>query len=398
MRIYNIARTERDKAMKFKTFVITKKKLTAVTLGTVMVITGITVSYMLSVKSISVFKSNDNIYEDIFAEELPNNEEKHFNIRSIINRLIGFDTEQPETIISEYSPVFEGTTSQGDNTAEEGENGTETGAESSETPAEGTGEAQEETPEAPALPDKTQICLAQGLKLNNATDYNIDPDAMCAEDIALSAQDGNPLVLIVHTHTTECYNGDEMSGETERNTDETLNVVAVGEEIKAELEENGIGVIHDTTYHDYPSYQGSYTRALTTIENRLRENPSIKIVLDVHRDAFIYPDGSKLSVSYDDNGVSTAQVMLVVGTNSMGLWHDNWRENMKFAAKIQNAADIMYPGLMRPINLRTERFNEHMTLGSLILEVGSNGNTLEEAKKGGREVARAMSAVLLTSK
>lgn len=160
------------------------------------------------------------------------------------------------------------------------------------------------------------------------------------------------------------------------------------------LEENGIKTVHDTTYHDYPSYQGSYTRALSTIETQLKNNPSIEIVLDVHRDAFIYSDGSKLAVTCEENGISTAQVMLVVGTNSMGLWHENWQENLKFAAKIQNAAEIMYPGVMRPINLRKERFNEHMTKGSLILEVGSNGNTLAQAKEGGKDVARAIAAVL----
>lgn len=372
--------------MKFKTFVITKRKLTAVTIAAVMVISGIIAAKVLAVRSVSVFKASDTVYKDILSEELPDKEEKHISIKNIINKIVGFDTEYPETIISEYSPIFEGTTSdappaEGDIEEEQKDNGDEENTE-------------QVNQEEPSLPDKTAICAANGLKVNNATDFDVDVDAMCAEEIALSADTSEPLVLIVHTHTTECYNGDEMSGETERNTDDTLNVVAVGEEIKTVLAENGINAVHDTTYHDYPSYQGAYSRTLTTIENQLKANPSIKIVLDIHRDAFIYPDGSKLSVSYDDRGEKTAQVMLVVGTNSMGLWHDNWRENLKFAAKIQNAAEIMYPGLMRPINLRTERFNEHMTLGSLIWEVGSNGNSLEEAKRGGREAARAMAAVL----
>lgn len=372
--------------MKFKTFVITKRKLTAVTIGAVMVISGIIAAKVLAIRSVSVFKASDTVYKDILSEELPDKEEKHISIKNIINKIVGFDTEFPETIIEEYSPIFEGTTSdappaEGDIEEEQKDNGDEENTE-------------QVNQEEPSLPDKTAICAANGLKVNNATDFDVDVDAMCAEEIALSADTSEPLVLIVHTHTTECYNGDEMSGETERNTDDTLNVVAVGEEIKTVLAENGINAVHDTTYHDYPSYQGAYSRTLTTIENQLKANPSIKIVLDIHRDAFIYPDGSKLSVSYDDRGEKTAQVMLVVGTNSMGLWHDNWRENLKFAAKIQNAAEIMYPGLMRPINLRTERFNEHMTLGSLIWEVGSNGNSLEEAKRGGREAARAMAAVL----
>ncbi|NDO19256.1 hypothetical protein FMM68_06250 [Lachnospiraceae bacterium MD329] len=369
--------------MKFKTFVITKKKLMATALGAIMVVSGAIAAKLLTEKSVSVFKDGTNVYENILSEELPDSEEKHFSIRTVINKIVGFDMEEPETVISQYSPIFEGTTSDTEDIPE---------PPAEELPEESTSE--ETQSEEPSLPDKAQICSSVGLKLNNATKYDVDVNALCSEEISLSADTSEPLVLIVHTHTTECYNGDEMSGETERNTDDTLNVVAVGEEIKATLEANGINAVHDTTYHDYPSYQGAYSRALTTIENQLKANPSIKIVLDVHRDAFIYPDGSKLSVSYDENGVSTAQVMLVVGTNSMGLWHDNWRENLKFASKIQNAAEIMYPGLMRPINLRTERFNEHMTLGSLILEVGSNGNSLAEAKAGGREVARAMAAVL----
>ncbi len=375
--------------MKFKTFVITKRKLTAVTLSTVMVISGIVAAKVLAVRSVRVFKASDTVYKDILSEELPDKEEKHISIKNIINRVVGFDAESPETIIEEYSPIFERTTSDEPQTSES--EGIEEVQEDNKSDEQNT----EQIPqEEPLLPDKTAICTANGLKINNATNFDVDADAMCAEEISLSAGTSEPLVLIVHTHTTECYNGDEMSGETERNTDDTLNVVAVGEEIKAVLAENGINSVHDTTYHDYPSYQGAYSRTLTTIENQLKANPSIKIVLDIHRDAFIYPDGSKLSVSYDDRGEKTAQVMLVVGTNSMGLWHDNWRENLKFAAKIQNAAEIMYPGLMRPINLRTERFNEHMTLGSLIWEVGSNGNSLEEAKRGGREAARAMAAVL----
>ncbi len=375
--------------MKFKTFVITKRKLTAVTLSTVMVISGIVAAKVLAVRSVRVFKASDTVYKDILSEELPDKEEKHISIRNIINRVVGFDAESPETIIEEYSPIFERTTSDEPQTSES--EGIEEVQEDNKSDEQNT----EQIPqEEPLLPNKTAICTANGLKINNATNFDVDADAMCAEEISLSAGTSEPLVLIVHTHTTECYNGDEMSGETERNTDDTLNVVAVGEEIKAVLAENGINSVHDTTYHDYPSYQGAYSRTLTTIENQLKANPSIKIVLDIHRDAFIYPDGSKLSVSYDDRGEKTAQVMLVVGTNSMGLWHDNWRENLKFAAKIQNAAEIMYPGLMRPINLRTERFNEHMTLGSLIWEVGSNGNSLEEAKRGGREAARAMAAVL----
>lgn len=374
--------------MKFKTVVITKKKLAvffAVCLS--VPVLAAAVKFMPK-RTVSVFKTEDNIYEDILSEGLPSNEEKSLNIKSVLNKILGFDIDEPETIISEYSPVFDGTTSANEET--------EKIDETEETPAEDTPqETAEDTPVyEPPLPGKEQIDTAVNLQMNNATEYDVDLSALCARSLPFEVNRDEAQVLVIHTHTTECYDGDQMNGETERSTDDNVNVIAVGNEICAVLEENGIKTIHDTTYHDYPSYQGSYTRALSTIETQLANNPSIQIVLDIHRDAFVYSDGSKLAVTCEQNGIAAAQVMLVVGMNSMGLWHDNWQDNLTFAAKIQNAAEIMYPGLMRPINLRTERFNEHMTKGSLILEVGSNGNTLLQAKEGARYVARAIAAVL----
>ncbi len=367
--------------MNFKTIVITKNKLIAVFTGiTVLAAGAITVKFFPK-ESISVFKTN-NMYESILSEGLPDSEEKSFSVKSIIDRIAEMKIFSPEKIIGRYSAVFDRTSTDDavqEKTEQEPDNNNNESAEVSEEPP---------------MPDKTQICSSVGMKLNNATQYDIDIDSLCAEEMPFTVEKDAPQVLVVHTHTTECYDGDQMSGETERTTDDNYNVVAVGEVICGVLEENGIHTIHDKTYHDYPSYQGAYSRALTTIENHLKENPTIKIVLDIHRDAFVYEDGSKLEVTCDENGISTAQVMIVAGTDSMGLWHDNWRGNLVFASKIQNAAEIMYPGLMRPVNLRTERFNEHMTRGSLILEVGSNGNTLAQAKEGGKNVARAIAAVL----
>lgn len=365
--------------MNFRTIVITKKKLIIAAAAVMTAAFAAAAAVFMPENSAEVFRVSENTYEDILSEGLPDNEERNIDIKGIISKLLGFDTGRPETIISEYSAVFERTTP---NEEYSGEDNIE------------IADTAESKNAYPAMPDKNQISSSVGLKINNATEYNVDIDALCSEELNINADSDLPQVLVVHTHTTECYDGDAMSGETERSTDENVNVVAVGNEICNVLEANGIKTVHDTTYHDYPSYQGSYTRALGTIKSQLDNNPSIKAVLDVHRDAFVYSDGSKLRVACEENGVNTAQVMIVAGTDSMGLWHDNWRENLKFAAKIQNAAQIMYPGLMRPVNLRTERFNEHMTMGSLILEVGSNGNTLDEAKEGGRDVAYAIAAVL----
>lgn len=369
--------------MKFKTIVLTKRMLVT-SLAAIVGVGALSVA-ALTVKNMNteVFGWQKGEYNKILKEGLSDYREDSFSLKTIKNKLLGFDIDDPETIIGEFSAAFEGTTYDDEYSGED----------NIEPPKP---EETEQTPSEPLeLPSHEEICSSVGLKISNATEYNVDIDALCGEELNIKPDSDEPQVLVVHTHTTECYVGDEMSGETERTTDENLNVIAVGNEICDVLESYGIKTAHDTTYHDYPSYQGSYTRAMSTIDARLKEYPSVKAVLDIHRDAFVYSDGSRLRVACDQNGTETAQVMLVVGTNSMGLWHDNWQENLKFAAKIQNAAEIMYPDLMRPINLRTERFNGHMTLGSLILEVGSNGNTLDEAKEGGRDVARAIAAALI---
>lgn len=379
--------------MKFKTIIITKRTFIA-GLGVLAALTAVMAAAAvnaLNPKAVETFNDTE-LYEDILSQGLPNGERKGKSFKEILNMVLGFDVDKPESIIEEYSNI-PGTVMAAKTPKPQ--------ATPSKIPAEE--EKKEEIQDAPAqdnpaMPDKAMICSSVGLELNNATGYSVDVNAMCAEELAFKYEEDKPQVLIVHTHTTECYNGDQMSGETERNTDEALNVCAVGEVIREELEKYGIKTIHNKTIHDYPTYTTAYSSALKTIQAELDNNPSINVVLDIHRDAYVYSDGSKLTVTCEQNGVSTAKVMLVVGTNSRGLWHDNWRENLKFAAKIQNSAALMYPGLMRPINLRTERFNGHTSLGSLILEVGSNGNTLAQAKEGGRDAARAIAAVLLSNR
>jgi len=157
--------------------------------------------------------------------------------------------------------------------------------------------------------------------------------------------------------------------------------------------EEGIEVIHDTTVHDYPSYSGAYTRSKATVTKNLEKYPSIKVVLDIHRDGIVREDGTKVKVSCEINGEKAAQCMFVVGSNAQ-LKHDYWRENMKIACKLQKYAEDNFPGLMRPIILRKERFNQQISKGAVIVEVGSNGNTLEEAKTGAKYMAKVISAVL----
>ena len=157
--------------------------------------------------------------------------------------------------------------------------------------------------------------------------------------------------------------------------------------------ERGVNVIHCKTVHDY-DYNGSYLRSYESAESILSENPSIKIVLDVHRDGITYEDGSGLRVTADINGETEAQIMLVIGTDEGGLYHPNWRQNLSLGLKIQRSMNEKYPGLARPLDLRTERFNQNLSPGMMIVECGGNGNSLEEAKLGAASFADALFDVI----
>ncbi len=235
----------------------------------------------------------------------------------------------------------------------------------------------------PAVVAKTEPSL------RNQTSFDIDTAAMLTRPLDfLPVKKGDlPQVLIVHTHTSEGYQP------LERTQDADQNVIAIGAIIADYLEQQGVSVIHDQTIHD-ADYNGSYSRCLETVEARLKENPSIQIVLDVHRDAATLEDGQSLQVTADINGTQTGQIMLVAGTNEGGLTHPNWETNLAFALRIQQAMDQYYPGLSRPLNIRKERFNQHLAPGMLIVEVAASGNTLEEAKEGAELFARSLWTVL----
>ncbi len=221
---------------------------------------------------------------------------------------------------------------------------------------------------------------SKNLEIKNETNYKVDVQSVLSEKPSFQKTNGKPLVLIVHTHSSEAYesNGEYEASDTDRTQDSNYNVIRVGNELAKVLEEKGIGVVHDETVHDYPSYTNSYINALKTIQKNLNEYPSIQIVFDIHRDAL--SDGEKkVKLTTNINGETAAQAMLVCGTNSLGLDFDNWEDNLRFAMQIQDRLERCYPGLARPINLRKERFNLHATKGSILVEIGTNGNTLSEA-------------------
>lgn len=193
-----------------------------------------------------------------------------------------------------------------------------------------------------------------------------------------------PVVLILDTHTTESFVEEGVAYYSppftaERTSDLNKNIALVATELRKKLEEYGIPVIQSTKLHDEPSFMDSYVRSLETMNEYIAQYPSIKYVIDVHRDSMIASDGEKFKPTVKINGKDCAQIMMVIGTDDGGAYHPNWRDNLTFATHLQQKMNDTYPMLARPINLRDARFNQHVTLGSIILEVGSCGSTFNEA-------------------
>lgn len=240
----------------------------------------------------------------------------------------------------------------------------------------------------PAPEDHTQEMTSGSgsskVAINNATTLTYDIPAMLQNPEIVRAKNDGPQVMIVHTHSTEAYTPDEENPYTPSETDRTLdaryNVIRVGDEMCTVLEARGIKTVHCREIFDNPAYSGSYDRSLAAIQAQLEKTPSIQIVIDVHRDSIIKEDGTKYKTACEVEGKKMAQLMLVVGSNAGGLKHDGWTRNLNYAANLQNRIISKYPTLMRSVNLRKQRFNQHArSPGSMLIEVGSSGNTLTEA-------------------
>lgn len=249
-----------------------------------------------------------------------------------------------------------------------------------------------ESPE-PALPAAETQGAEETLPVFTAADasdieirYNCslrpDLEALITEPLGWDLTGEAPTVLILHTHATESYTKSDGEVYEEsasfRTLDEGYNMISVGDHLTELLEEGGITVIHDRTLHDYPSYNGSYTAARKAISAWLEKYPTIQMVLDIHRDAS-GSNNNQMRTSATVNGRSSAQLMLVVGSNASGLNHPEWEENLALALKLQVQLERNAPGICRYINLRSQRFNQDKSPGALIVEVGAAGNTRAEA-------------------
>ena len=247
-------------------------------------------------------------------------------------------------------------------------------------------------------PDRIlETSIEGGMRIRNETGYWVDAAELLAGGPGLTLPPDEPQILIIHTHASEAYtqSGSDRyaASDVNRTEDTQFNVVRIGDELTEILTEAGLIVLHDRGIYDYPSYTGSYKRAGAAIEQYLESCPGIRVVLDIHRDA-LGENGVVYKTMAEEEGATASQIMLLVGTDESGLEHPDWRGNLAFALYLQNAVNSACPTLMRPVDLVPQRYNQQLTPGSLIVEVGSSGNTLREALNAIRLFGRAIAPAL----
>ena len=249
---------------------------------------------------------------------------------------------------------------------------------------------EEQTPENEATKpiqeereDPLQISLQAGLSIEykNNTGREISLQTLLEKPLDWDLTGGEPCVLIVHTHATESYKntGQYTPSDPYRTTEEAHNMLAVGDRLAAILTAGGVSVIHDRTLHDYPTYSTAYTKARETIRKHLESNPNICLVLDLHRDAVEDGKGNQLAFTATGGSKNAAKLELIVGTDAGGQKHPDWQKNAALAVKLQTVLEGEFPGICRPVVFRSSRYNQDLTSGSLLVEVGAAGNTMEEA-------------------
>lgn len=228
------------------------------------------------------------------------------------------------------------------------------------------------------------------VKIKNETSHELTPEIL-NPNIKIE----NKNILLFHTHTCESYTSSsqfeyEPTGNF-RTTDLNFTVARVGDELESHLKKYGYNVLHNKDYHDYPSYNGSYTNSLNTVTQLLKKQPT-DIIFDIHRDAIGSRSDYAPTVKIGDDEV--AQIMFVIGSDEGGLWHPNWNSNLKFAVKVQEKAEQLYPGLFKPIILTKYRYNQHSGKYAGIIEVGATGNTLEQCLNSMKYLAKILDEVM----
>lgn len=239
----------------------------------------------------------------------------------------------------------------------------------------------------------------------NTTSYSSNTEALLKLNTLpqLSPEElsGAPVVLIIHTHGTEAYSPQgsisyDGVSTLARSEDITRNVVAVGQAMADVLNGRGISTLHCEIMHDVQSYRDSYSRSAATIKEYIDKYPSIKYVIDVHRDSVSDSSGALLRpVTLVNGNVAAAQVMCVVGSDAGGTACPRWQENLSFALRLRSALNSSYGNICRPVCLRGSAYNQQYAPVSLLLEIGASGNYLDEALEAGRLCADALADLII---
>lgn len=238
-----------------------------------------------------------------------------------------------------------------------------------------------------------------GIYVRNTTlQHEIDIQKYLNGKVYADVHKKDPSVLIYHTHATETYElldrgfyTNERSSRSEKSGE---NMIRVGEEICKVLEKNGYKTIHDKTVYD-KKYSGAYERSCDNISKILKENPSIQIVLDIHRDAIYQKDGSRVKTVAEIGGRKAAQIMIISGCEDGNVTNfPNWEKNLSFAVQLQNKLKNDNPQLVRPLMFCSRKYNMHLTPCSLLIEFGTDANTLSEAVYSAELFAKSLSEFL----
>ena len=241
--------------------------------------------------------------------------------------------------------------------------------------------------------------IFENVRVRNTTETKtLNIESVLSEPLDLKIDKSKPAVLIFHSHTSEGYEMIEREwyaeGYIPRSNDENLNVVRVGTEIADYLRSMGYTVIHDKTIHD-DNYSDSYPNSRKTVAKHLEEHPEIQIVLDIHRDSISLDNGTKIKPLNTINGKKAAQLMIITGAEE-GKVEDfsDWEHNLRFALNLQKECETLFEGLMRPVLFSQRKYNMDMTRFSLLIEMGSEANTLEEACYSARLFAAALGSLM----
>ena len=234
---------------------------------------------------------------------------------------------------------------------------------------------------------------ADTIRITNYPGFQIDAGALLTKPLDWNLKGSQPTVLILHTHTCESYKNTENyeSAGDHRTLDERYNMLSIGAFLAQELESRGITALHDTTLYDYPEYDGAYGRSWSRAAEYLEQYPSIQLVLDIHRDAYADANGNQYSNTVTFEGTTYSKVMFLMGSNGLGDDHPNWPDNLAAALKLQVLLEQLCPGITRPICLRRSSYYQQISPGAMLIEIGTAGDTRQQALAAAGLLAQAIS-------